>query len=112
MSDDLESKIINDEEVREQDELNPYRAPEVNASLSSIRPMVRSWPWVILCLAIGASSILYRVLVLGQREQSALMFIGLPLVLAILLTLTPRPRSATGMIMKGMGWRYCSLGFC
>ena len=32
-------------------------------------------PYVWLCLAAGIASVLYRVLVLGQKEQTALMFI-------------------------------------
>lgn len=69
---------------------------------TGLRPPQKSGPWVVLCLAVAAASLLYRILVLGQVEQTALMFIGLPLVLAIGLSLTPRPRSATGVIMKGM----------
>lgn len=59
-------------------------------------------PYVWLCLAAGIASVLYRMLVLGQKEQSALMFIGLPTALAILIALMPRSASATGMIMKGI----------
>ncbi|MEP2775160.1 MAG: hypothetical protein ABJQ29_02325 [Luteolibacter sp.] len=51
-----------------------------------------------LALAMG----LYRLLVLGQLEQSALMFIGLPTALAILLAWLPAAKTATGMIMKGI----------
>jgi hypothetical protein len=59
-------------------------------------------PYVWLCLAAGIASVLYRVLLLGQKEQTALMFIGLPTGLAMLITFLPRSRSATGMIMKGI----------
>lgn len=48
------------------------------------------------------TSVLYRILVLGQKEQSALMFIGLPTALAMLIAFLPRSTSATGMIMKGI----------
>ncbi len=51
---------------------------------------------------MAAASILYRLLVVGHLEQSALMFIGLPTVLAILLGALPAAKSATGMIVKGV----------
>ena len=42
------------------------------------------------------------MLVLGHKEQTALMFIGLPTALALLLAALPAAKSATGMIMKGI----------
>ncbi len=66
------------------------------------RPPKKSWPWVLLCLVVACVSVFYRFLVLGEREQTALLFVGLPLMLAIGLSLTPRPRSVTGVIMKGI----------
>jgi hypothetical protein len=59
-------------------------------------------PYVWLCLAAGIASVLYRVLVLGQKEQSALMFIGLPTAMAMLIAYMPRAASATGTITKGI----------
>ena len=59
-------------------------------------------PFVWLCLAAGISSVLFRILVLGQKEQSALMFIGLPTAMAMIIAFLPRASSATGMIMKGI----------
>jgi hypothetical protein len=59
-------------------------------------------PYVWLCLAVGIASVLFRVLVLGQKEQSALMFIGLPTAMAMLIAYLPRASSATGMITKGI----------
>ncbi len=67
-------------------------------------------PYVWLCLAAGITSVLYRVLVLGQKEQTALMFIGLPTALAMLITFLPRSSSATGMIMKGISLFLLLLG--
>jgi hypothetical protein len=63
-----------------------------------------------LCLAAGITSVLYRVLVLGQKEQTALMFIGLPTAIAMLITFMPRSTSATGMIMKGISLFLLLLG--
>ena len=59
-------------------------------------------PYVWLCLAVGVASVLFRVLVLGQKEQTALMFIGLPTAMAMLIAFLPRASSATGMITKGI----------
>ena len=67
-------------------------------------------PYVWLCLAAGIASALYRVLVLGQKEQTALMFIGLPTAIAMLITFLPRSTSATGMIMKGISLFLLLLG--
>lgn len=67
-------------------------------------------PYVWLCLAAGITSVLYRVLVLGQKEQTALMFIGLPTAIAMLITFLPRSSSATGMIMKGISLFLLLLG--
>jgi hypothetical protein len=70
--------------------------------LPSGPPPRKASPYVWLCLAVGITSVLYRVLVLGQKEQTALMFIGLPTAIAMLITFLPRSTSATGMIMKGI----------
>lgn len=78
-------------------------------SLSPLPPRQVS-PYVWLCLAAGITSVLYRVLVLGQKEQTALMFIGLPTAIAVLITILPRSRSATGMIMKGISLFLLLLG--
>jgi hypothetical protein len=59
-------------------------------------------PYVWLSLAVGIASVLYRILVLGQAEQSALMFIGLPTAMAMLIAHLPASKSATGMIFKGI----------
>ena len=65
-------------------------------------PPRHAGPYVWLCLAVGVASVLFRVLVLGQKEQSALMFIGLPTAMAMLIAFLPRASSATGMITKGI----------
>lgn len=60
------------------------------------------WTIVVVILALTAAGILYRVFVVQKFEQTAALFIGLPAVLALLLTLTPQAKSATGVIMKSM----------
>jgi hypothetical protein len=60
--------------------------------------------WILIGLAatmaIGSAG--YRLLLTHQLAQTSALFIGLPAVLAILLACTPRPRSATGVILKGI----------
>lgn len=58
--------------------------------------------FAILCISLAIASLLYRLLVLGHKEQTALMFIGLPTALALLLAALPAAKTATGMIMKGI----------
>jgi hypothetical protein len=54
----------------------------------------------VVSLALGAAA--YRLLRAGGLDETAALFIGLPTVLAIALALTPKAKSATGMIMKGL----------
>ena len=75
--------------------LPPPAAPEKNP-----RKVPANFICLVICLTIA--SVLYRLLVVGHKEQSALMFIGLPAALAILLAFLPTAKSATGMIMKGI----------
>ncbi len=59
--------------------------------------------WVIaLAIAFMAGSVLYRYLTHSPYGHSAAMFIGIPAVLAILLALTPKAKSVTGGILKGI----------
>ncbi len=78
----------------------PFANPENNDPQQG--PSKPVSPYVWLCLAVGISSVLFRVLVLGQKEQTALMFIGLPTAMAMLIAILPRASSATGMITKGI----------
>src|SRR6476619_1288376 len=57
---------------------------------------------IAIIIAIAAAGTAYRLLVLKHLEQTAALFIGIPSIIAILLTLTPRPKSVTGMICKVM----------
>src|SRR3954467_13392749 len=57
---------------------------------------------IAIIIAIAAAGTAYRLLVFKHLEQSSALFIGLPSIIAILLTLTPRPKSVTGMICKVM----------
>ncbi len=54
---------------------------------------------LIFTMAIGA--FLYRWLVLERLEQTAALFIGLPMLISIALTFTPTSKTVTGMLVKG-----------
>jgi hypothetical protein len=56
--------------------------------------------WFLIALAIGA--FLYSVIAHSELRNSGLMFLGIPTVLAILLALTPKAKTATGAIIKGI----------
>jgi hypothetical protein len=79
-----------------------YKPPRTNPSKQDYVPSQNTRTWVTICLAAAVVSVLYRLLVLGYREQSALLFIGIPLVLSLLLAQSPRPKSTSGVIMKGI----------
>lgn len=60
------------------------------------------WPLISLILCLAIAGALYRLLVYSRLEQTAALFIGLPTILAVLLALTPRSKTPTGLILKGM----------
>ena len=60
------------------------------------------WSVVALIVAVSAGSILYKVLIHEQLGHSAAMFIGIPLILAILLAIAPKAQTVTGGILKGI----------
>lgn len=49
--------------------------------------------------ALFLATLIYKVLHVGQLEQTALFYVGLPAVLAITVALVATPRSMTGLIM-------------
>jgi hypothetical protein len=55
-----------------------------------------------LATALILGALLYRWVMNGGLGHTALMFIGIPVVLAIVLALSPRPKSATGGILRGI----------
>jgi hypothetical protein len=57
---------------------------------------------IAIIIAFAAAGTAYRLLVFKHLEQTSALFIGIPSIIAILLTLTPRPKSVTGMICKVM----------
>lgn len=61
-----------------------------------------SGTFIVIFIVLSLTVVFYRLLVLKNLEQSSLLFIGIPFILAIALTLTPRPKSVTGIIMKSI----------
>jgi len=59
--------------------------------------------WAVsgLILALGVAAVFYRFAHAEGIDHSAALFVGLPTILAIGLTLTPKAKSATGMVVKG-----------
>lgn len=70
---------------------------EQNAKISSAQ-----WTLIALIVAFSVGGILYRLLMQHALGHSAAMFIGIPAVMAILLALTPKAKTITGGIVKGI----------
>ena len=68
------------------------------------------WRWIGACVVMAVASVGYRLLVLGHWEQTSLMFVGLPLLLAIGMSFTPPARTITGGIMRGITFFLLALG--
>ena len=60
------------------------------------------WGLAGLIVALALGQIFYQLLVIQQLRQTAALFIGLPALIAVAVTLTPKAKSATGMILKGL----------
>jgi hypothetical protein len=70
----------------------------------SRKPTISQSQWMVLqlILAVTAGAIAYRLIVHGRLEQTSLLFIGIPALLAIILATTPRARTTQGAIIKGI----------
>lgn len=73
-------------------------------------PMRKRFAIVTLFTILALAVLCYRLLVIGHLEQTALMFIGLPTVLAILLAWLPGAQSNVGKIVKGITYFLLLLG--
>jgi hypothetical protein len=62
----------------------------------------QQWVWLIIVIAALAASFLYRISVWGRLEQTSLLFIGIPALIAAICVLTPAPRSAMGVVFKAV----------
>ncbi len=59
------------------------------------------WTLAFLIVSLLLGKLAYSLLVRGQLRQTAALFIGLPAFLALILALTPRAQTITGMVLKG-----------
>ena len=58
--------------------------------------------FIAITLALAFGGIAYRFIQQTDLHQTSAFFIGVPAVMAIALALTPKAKSATGMIVKGL----------
>ena len=60
------------------------------------------WMLIFLILAVSAGTVMYKLTVREHLEQTSLLFVGIPAILAIILALTPKAKTALGAILKGL----------
>src|ERR1700745_1854578 len=60
------------------------------------------WTLIILILAVAAGSVTYRLVLFKKLEQTSMLFIGIPLLIAAILAMTPKSKTAMGGILKGI----------
>jgi hypothetical protein len=65
---------------------------------------------VIVILILTFFVLVYRILVHHRLEQTSLLFVGIPATLAILVSLTVKPKSATGVILAVITIALCMSG--
>lgn len=70
----------------------------------SERPRLSSYQLslIFLILALAGASVAYRLIVWKRLEQTSLMFIGLPALLAVVLAVSPKAKTVMGGIMRGI----------
>lgn len=66
------------------------------------RVSAAQWRVILLVIAFTLGALLYRYLRQEQLGHSAAMFLGIPAILAIILALTPKAKTVTGGILKGI----------
>lgn len=64
-------------------------------------PSIAQKRLIALIAVFAVVNIAYRLVYRSGEQRTAALYIGVPAILAIGLTLVPRGRSATGMLMKG-----------
>jgi len=80
--------------------VNEEAGEPVSAGTAS-RPAPQWWV-VVLVVASGAAALFYEILMHGAFGHTAAMFIGVPLILSVILALTPKAKTVTGGIIKGI----------
>jgi hypothetical protein len=85
------------ENRKKEPEDQPFAA---NAKREKLSPA--QWQLMILIVAFAVGAIVYRELMHERLGHTAAMFVGIPVLMAILLALTPKAKTVTGAIMKGI----------
>lgn len=70
----------------------------------------RQIAWLIVIAGAVAASISYHVLLSHRLEQTSLLFIGIPALIAAICVLTPQAQSATGAAVKSVTLSLCIAG--
>jgi hypothetical protein len=60
------------------------------------------WTYIALVVALTAGALVYHRLFGSELGRTSMLFLGIPAVLAILIALTPKARTVTGGIIKGI----------
>lgn len=60
------------------------------------------WSVIGLIVAFSCGAVVYRVLMHERLGHSSAMFLGIPAVLGIVIALTPKAKTVTGGIVKGI----------
>ena len=58
------------------------------------------WTLPVLVLAIAAGCLAYRLLVMKRLEQTALLFVGIPTLIAVVVACTPKSKTVIGGVLK------------
>ena len=68
------------------------------------KPCINAAQWSVAATIAAMAVFLlgYKLLAVGLLQQTAALFVGLPAILSIIITLAPRARTATGMAVKGI----------
>ncbi|MGA2048925.1 MAG: SRPBCC family protein [Terracidiphilus sp.] len=82
---EAEQEIVVDENVKKLDRFSPAQ-----------------WQLVVLIVAFAVGAFVYRELMHEHLGHTAAMFVGIPVLMAILLALTPKAKTATGGVLKGI----------
>ena len=67
------------------------------------------WTVVGIAVAFTGGAVVYKLLMHSGLGHSAAMFLGLPLILAVLLAISPRASTTTGGIARKASRWLCSL---
>jgi len=82
------------------DQNDPSPETTTNPPRREIPP--QQWQLFFLCVIVGAAGFLYMLLKRNHVANSSLLYVGIPVVLGLGLSLTPRAKSAAGMTIKGI----------